>query len=55
MSVPWKALGTRARFGKWSPMAWAVLALVVVCAVGTVIVGIELLAITGNPTQFNTQ
>jgi len=48
-------MGARVRFGKWSPMAWAILALVVVSCVVTVIVGIELYSITGHPGQFSTQ
>ena len=55
MSVPWKAISTRARLGNWSAMTWAAVALVLLCTLGTVIIGIQLFEITGNPTQFNTQ
>ena len=55
MSVNWKNIGHRARIGNWSPMVWVVLALVVLSAVGTVVVGIKLYAITGHPVQFNTK
>lgn len=41
--------------GKWSPMAAAILALVLICTVGTVLVGRELFKITGQQTQFNTR
>ena len=52
MSVPWKYIGSRARL---SPMGWAVLVLVLVCIASTVIIGIGLFDITGQPTQFNTR
>lgn len=45
----------RRMLGKWSPMASAILALFLVCAVGTVLVGRELYRITGERTAFNTQ
>ena len=41
--------------GKLSPLTSAVLALVLLCTVGTVLVGMELYEVTGQPTQFNTR
>lgn len=41
--------------GKWSPMAAAILALVLICTVGTVLVGRELYKITGQQTHFSTR
>lgn len=55
MHVSWKAIGTRARMGNWSPMVWATLALVVVCVAGTALVGVGLYAVTARPAQFSTK
>ena len=55
MKLPWKAIGTRARLRNWTPMAWAVLVLVLACTAGTVYVGIKLYEITGHPPPFNSR
>jgi len=39
MHVSWKAIGTRARIGNWTPMVWATLALILACVAGTVVIG----------------
>ncbi len=53
MSVPWKEIGSRAKPSNWTPMAWAVLALVVLCTAGSVVVGVKLYQITGQQVEFN--
>ena len=47
--------GPRKIWGKWSPMVSAILALVLICTVGTVLVGVQLYEVTGQPTQYNTR
>lgn len=47
--------GPRTIWGKWSLMISAVLALVLICAVGTVLVGVQLYEVTGQPTQYNNR
>ncbi len=47
--------GPRKIWGKWSPMISAILALVLIYAVGTVLVGVQLYEVTGQPTQYNNR
>lgn len=53
MSVQWKEIGSRAKPTNWSPMAWAVVAVVLLCTAGSVVVGVKLYQITGQPVEFN--
>jgi len=55
MHVSWKQIGNRARIGNWPPVVWATLALITICVVGTVIVGVELYQVTGHHPQYSTK
>lgn len=53
MSVHWKEIGTRAKPSNWSPMAWAVVSLVLLCTAGSIVVGVKLYQITGQQVEFS--
>lgn len=48
-------VGPRPAWGKWSPFAAAVFAVVLLMTLGTVLVGMELYKVTSHQTQFNTR
>ena len=43
-----------ARQNRWSPMTWALLGLVLASIAGTIVVGMGLYAVTGEPPRYNT-
>ena len=55
MKAFWKATAQRARISNWPPMAWAVLALILLGTITTVLVGMELFDITAHRARVNTQ
>ena len=50
-----RLLGALARPGSWSTAAWGVLVMIGLCAVVTVLIGVQLYQITEQPPGFNTQ
>ena len=48
-----KHLGQLASPRNWSGMVWTALVMVLLCAIGTAIVGVKLYEVTGRQAQFN--
>ena len=56
MNVQWKELGQRAHPRRWSGMVWSVVLMVIVCSIGTAVVGMKLVdAAERQKIEFNTQ
>jgi hypothetical protein len=57
MDMHWKEMSDRiVHPRKWSGMAWAVVALVVFCSIGTAVVGVKLVQIADRQAvSFNTK
>jgi hypothetical protein len=53
VNIDWKDLGHRASPRNWSGMVWGVVLMVLLCAIGTAVVGVELYQITDRPVEFN--
>jgi len=54
MNMHLKQVGERANPRHWSGFAWSIVALVLLCAVGTAVVGVKLYQVTDHPVGFNT-
>jgi hypothetical protein len=54
MNIHWKEMGERANPRHWSGFAWSVVLLVLLCGVGTAVVGVKLYQVTDHPVGFNT-
>ena len=57
MNVQWKEIGDRmVHPSKWSGMAWAAAVMVLLCSLGTAIVGVKLVQIADRQAvSFNTK
>jgi hypothetical protein len=57
MDLHWKEVGERmVHPRKWSRMAWAVVAMVLLCSIGTAVVGVKLVQIADRQSaSFNTK
>jgi hypothetical protein len=53
MNLHWKELGHRAHPRHWSGMVWGVLLMVLLCSIGTAVVGVKLYRITEHPAGFS--
>lgn len=55
MNMHLKEIGHHVNPRHWSGFAWTVVALVVLCAIGTAIVGVKLYQVTDRQVLFNTR
>ena len=57
MDMHWKEMGERlAHPRKWSGMTWTAVAMVLLCSIGTVVVGVKLVQIADrHAVSFNTK
>jgi hypothetical protein len=54
MNVHWKQIGERANPRRWSGFAWSVVVLVILCSIGTTVVGFKLYQVTDRQVLYNT-
>jgi len=54
MNMHLKDIGERANPRRWSGFVWSVVLLVMLCAVGTTLVGMKLYQVTDRQVGFNT-
>jgi hypothetical protein len=55
MNVHWKEIGEHANPRRWSGFAWSVVLLVILCSVGTTLVGVKLYQATDGQVGFNNR
>ena len=55
MNMHLKEIGERANPRHWSGFGWTVALLVLVCAVATAVVGVQLYAVTDQEVGYNTR
>jgi len=54
MNLHWKEMGERAHPRHWSAFAWSMVAFVLLCSVGTALVGVKLYQVTSHEVGFST-
>ena len=55
MNMHLKQVGERANPRHWSGFAWSMVLFVLLCSVGTAVVGVKLYQVTNHPVGFNTR
>ena len=55
MNMHLKEIGERAHPRRWSGFAWTMALFVLLCSIGTAVVGVKLYQVTGGEVGYNTR